>query len=94
MDLLLKLRPQALVTGTSHFARYVGAKFRDDLVVFENIRWGNAIYVMFEDWEDLSKLSRTELIASDHSFERVVHRDGWERRLRAIVNEYRQRGHR
>ena len=92
MDLLLGLRPESLVTGTSHFARYFGAKFRDDLVVFENIRWGNAIYIMFEDWEDLSQLSRTELMGSDHNFERLVHTRGWERRLRSIVNEYRRRG--
>ncbi len=93
IDLLHGLRPQAIVTGTSHFARYVGAKFRDDFVVFENLRYGNAIYVMFENWEELSKLSSTELLSSRDDFIRIIHRADWKRRLKSIVREYRHRGH-
>jgi len=92
IDLLHGLKPQAMVTGTSGFARYIGAQFRDDFVVFENVRYGNAAYVMFENWEELSRLSRTELITSRDDFVRVIHRAGWKRRLRAIVQEYRHRG--
>jgi len=51
-DLLVSLYPQAFVSGASGFRRHFGAKFADDLVVFENLEHGNAIYVMFEDWEE------------------------------------------
>jgi hypothetical protein len=91
-DLLEGLRPLAFITGSSHFARYFGAKFSDQLVVFENLRYGNAIYIMFENWEELSKLSRTDLMKTRTDFERIIHRSGWKRRVRTIVREYRQRG--
>lgn len=84
--LLEKLKPVAYISGTSGFQRYFGAQFRNDLVVFENLEYGNAIYVMFENWEALSKLSRTDLLRNRHAgFERIVHRAGWEETLKSMV---------
>lgn len=84
--LLEKLKPVAYISGTSGFQRYFGAQFKDDLVVFENLEYGNAIYVMFENWEELSKLSRMDLLRNRHNgFERIVHRSGWEQVLRDFI---------
>ena len=84
--LLEKLRPVAYISGTSGFQRYFGAQFRDNLVVFENLEYGNAIYVMFENWEELSKSSRLDLLRNRHQgFERIVHRMGWEDALISLV---------
>jgi hypothetical protein len=89
MNLLLALRPINFIAGTSGFARYVGALYNEELVVFENIRYGNAIYIMFNDWKRLSKMSRVELINSEEKYERIVHANNWEYRVKSIVNEYR-----
>ena len=73
------------------FVRYFGAKYADDFVVFENLRYGNALYVMFERWQELSQRSRIDLLKGDHEgFERIEHREGWEDRLEAMVERYRQ----
>lgn len=90
MDFLLSLRPRNLVTGSSGFARYVGAQYGDELVAFENIRYGNAIYIMFENWARLSKMTRLQLLNSDEKFERIVHTANWERRVASIIREYRR----
>ncbi len=88
--LLEKLKPVAYVSGASGFQRYFGAQLRDDLVVFENLEYGNAIYVMFESWEELSKLSRADLLRNrHHGFERIVHRAGWEQVLIDLVRQRR-----
>jgi hypothetical protein len=85
-DLLTKLKPEAFISGTSGFRRYFGAKFSDSLVVFENLEYGNAIYAMFEDWETLSKSSRTELLTgSKAGFTRIIHSHDWKRRLQELV---------
>ncbi len=83
----MTLEPQKLVFGTSGFRRYFGALMRDDLVVFENIEYGNAVYVMFEEWEELSKKSRIDLLSGKYgeSFERVLHTSGWKSKLRSII---------
>ncbi len=84
---LEKLNPVAYISGTSGFQRYFGAKFADNLVVFENLEYGNAIYVMFEDWQELSKLSRLELLRDRRGagFERIIHRKGWKDEVKRSV---------
>ncbi|MFJ9918917.1 hypothetical protein ACIRSF_06460 [Streptomyces rubiginosohelvolus] len=90
MSTLLELSPTELIYGTSGFQRYIGARFSPSLVVFENVEYGNALYVMFEDWEGLSRRSRLELLAGPtRGFERIPHRRGWEGRLRQAVNSRR-----
>lgn len=53
--------PATIILGRSGMLRYFGAKFSDNLVVFENTSYGNAIYILFENWEELSQLSRLEI---------------------------------
>lgn len=90
-----KLKPTHFISGSSGFARYFGAKYGDDFVVFENIRYGNAIYVMFEGWESLSRKSRIDLLKGNREgFERIEHRDGWEDRLAALLEHYRKQAKR
>lgn len=87
-----RLQPEAYITGTDGFLRYFGAKFGDDFVAFENARYGNALYIMYEGWEVLSQKSRIELLAGDRgSYDRIEHRPGWVNQLRARVQAYRAR---
>jgi hypothetical protein len=81
------LNPQSLVYGRSGFQRYFGALLRDDLVVFENVNYGNAVYIMFGDWEELSKKSRIELLSGKfgEDFERVIHKGGWRKQVKEII---------
>ena len=77
--------------GTTGFARYFGAKFGEDFVAFENIRYGNAIYIMRENWQTLSQKSRIELMTGRYEeVIRIEHRRGWGARLSSYVRAYRQ----
>jgi hypothetical protein len=68
--------------------RYFGAKFADNLVVFENIRYGNAMYVMYENWQELSQLTRLELLVRDaRDFDKVVHKNGWKSKVKSIISK-------
>lgn len=92
ISVMAKLAPEAYIAGTDGFLRYFGAKFGDDFVAFENIRYGNAIYVMYDSWQDLSKKTRMELLSGSRDmFDRIEHRKDWELRFEAMVKEYRAR---
>lgn len=85
------MHPGAVVVGDGEFSRYFGFKFRDDLVALENLDYGNALYVMYEDWTVLSQRTRVELLAdANANYERIVHRAGWEDRLKALLT---RKGH-
>lgn len=86
-EYLQSLRPTSFIRGTNGFRNYFGAMFADNLVIFENIDYGNAIYVMYENWQELSQKSRVELLASQQSFKRIVHTRHWKQRLRAEIKK-------
>lgn len=86
-DFFMSLKPKNLVYGSSGFRRYFGALLEYNLVVFENIKYGNAVYIIFEKWEELSTKSRLDLLSGKYEkdFERVVHATDWKRQIREIV---------
>ncbi|WP_342726758.1 hypothetical protein AAFG07_07885 [Bradyrhizobium sp. B097] len=92
--LFAKLTPLAYLRGSGGFGSYIGAKYADDLVVFENVQYGNALYLLYDDWEQVSKRSRIDLLhGTDKKFDRLPHRDGWEDAFEKILRrEKRKRG--
>ena len=61
IEFLKALEPQSLVRGVDSFNGYIGALFPDGISVFDNAQYGNAVYVLKGDWEDLTKKSRGDL---------------------------------
>ena len=91
LRVLSRVKPEAYIAGTNGFLRYFGAKFSNNLIVFENLNYGNAIYVMYENWEDLSKRSRIDLLKGDaEGFDRIEHREGWDDKLGALLKRKRE----
>lgn len=85
------LRPEERMVGTTGLQRYIGYQFGPDFVAFENPRVGNALYVLRGDWQELSQLSRSQLLASRQGeFDRIIHTANWFDKLRLAVFDYRQ----
>ena len=86
VSLFEKLRPLRYLKGTGGMHSYVGAQFADDLVVFENVRYGNALYVLYDHWQEVSQRSRVSLLkGTDERFDRIAHTDGWETRFLELL---------
>ncbi|TIH30789.1 hypothetical protein [Subtercola vilae] len=84
------LTPEKRLVGASGLQRYIGYMFGDDFVAFENPRVGNALYLLYGEWESLSQLSRSQLLASrEGEFDRIIHSAHWFERLRLAVYNYR-----
>lgn len=80
--------PKAYIRGHGSFGTYFGAQFADDLVVFENLKYGNAVYLLYQDWDEASQRSRLDLLRDqDAHFDRVVHTDGWQDRLTSLLHD-------
>jgi hypothetical protein len=90
-DFFLQLKPKEMIIGASGFQRYFGAKINDNLVLFENTDYGNALYIMYDNWEDLSKKSRIELLSGKYgtNFDRVIHTKGWKNKTKEILKKKR-----
>jgi len=84
---LESLNPRNFVQGMGGFQRYFGAQFSDDLVVFENLASGNAIYIMQDNWRELSQKSRLELLSGNNDeFTRITHKGNWKQNLKNALS--------
>jgi hypothetical protein len=91
LTILENLTPDKYVVGSSGFQRYFGAMFGNDFVAFENLTYGNALYVMYKDWPTLSTRSRIDLLKGPREgFVRLPHSGTWSKRLKELVQEYRR----
>jgi len=85
-DYLVNLNPIEIISGLSGMRKYFGARFSDNLVVFENLNYGNAIYVLFENWVELSQMSRTEIqTRPSNEYIRIKHTSNWQQNLEKII---------
>ncbi|MBO9434518.1 hypothetical protein J7394_09900 [Ruegeria sp. R13_0] len=94
LQLFEQFQPTEYMRGLGGNDHYIGAKYSDDLVVFENLKYGNALYVLYENWEELSQKPRNELLKQRTSqFDRIIHTDGWETRFAVLMQrELQERG--
>lgn len=83
------MNPKSIRYGNTGFARYVAFEF-DKAVVLENYYYGNAAYVMYEDWQALSQRTRLDLLADPSArFERVIHSNDWKAKLQEAIKGQR-----
>ena len=88
LQLFEQFKPIEYLRGMGGNDHYIGAKFAGDLVAFENLKYGNALYVLYANWEELSRRPRSELLKLPHShFDRIVHVPGWEQRFAVLMQQ-------
>lgn len=87
IEVFESLKPKQLIYGKSFTSRYFGALLADNLVVFENYYYGNATYILYDNWESISKMSRTAIMTLRCDYDRVVHNSHWKNNLKKIVEK-------
>ena len=82
-----EFNPDFYAIGKAGFWGYVIFGFEDkNLYVCESIHYGNATYVFAEDWEELSKMTKAQILDNNLQEERIIHRVGsWERRINEVL---------
>ena len=75
---IIKYKPDAVYYGNGGFHGYLVFIFKKkNLVLMENMIYGNATYVFRDNWVELSKLSKAEIIKHNLQDKRLVHRGYW-----------------
>lgn len=91
-NVLNRLHPTEYIVGSGMNSRYFGAKFGENIVVFENIDYGNALYILFDNWEEISQMSRIDILKRhEKDFIRIIHKDGWEKALKRHLNDLKDK---
>lgn len=75
---IIQYKPDLVYYGNGGFHGYLVFVFKKkELVIMENMIYGNATYVFRDNWEELSKLSKAEIIKQNLQEKRLVHRESW-----------------
>lgn len=80
-DFLVSLDPKSIICGSDEFSGYFIAELNPNLYICESIFLGNAIYVLDKGWEEISKLTKKEIIKGNLSKKRIIHNGDWKKIL-------------
>ncbi len=83
------LQPDFTAIGKNGFNGYVIFGFSDkDIYILESAFYGNAIYVFSENWKELSKKTKAEIINNNLQIERITHsgeKNNWLGKIKEIL---------
>ena len=80
--------PKQVAVGAAGFNGYIMLEFENkDFVVCESLFYGNATYIFGDNWEEISQLSKAEILRDDLHRERSIHRKwSWLGRIRELLS--------
>ncbi len=86
LELISDAGPEFVAVGRAGFTGYLVFGFpAKNLYVLESILYGNATYVFEENWEELSKMTKAQILNETLQKQRIIHREGWERSVRSLI---------
>ena len=86
LDTLASYSPDEIYIGKQGFRSYVAYIFKTkDLAVLESIKLDNATYVFDLDWQQLSQMTKAQILQSKLHRQRIIHTQSWEDRIRRLL---------
>lgn len=77
-ETIAKYHPEFVAVGQGGFDGYIIFGFPSkSLYILESTQINNATYVLEQDWEGLSTLTKAELLNANLHKERIIHRENW-----------------
>lgn len=81
-------QPDFVAYGRSGFKGYVVFGFtRRNLYILESVVPNNATYVLENDWEAISQLSKAEILSQELHKERIIHSENWQKNFDKIMED-------
>lgn len=81
------LKPDYRVLGTQNFYGYVVYAFeKKNLYIFESDNIDNATYIFAGDWQEASKLTKTQILSGNLQYARVFHTKNWNNNVTSVAH--------
>lgn len=79
-------QPDFVAYGRSGFKGYVVLGFaKRNLYILESVVPNNATYVLENDWEAISQLSKADILSQELHKERIIHSENWQKNFEKIM---------
>lgn len=78
--------PDFTAIGEGGFSGYIVHGFSEKgIYVLESVQVNNATYILSVDWEDISKMTKAEILRNELYENRVIHSPGWYETISKIL---------
>jgi hypothetical protein len=79
--------PEFVAVGHGGYRGYVVFGFpKKGVFVLESAYYGNATYVFDQNWEQLSKMTKAEILDGNLQKQRIIHREGWSGTINQLLS--------
>lgn len=79
---LEQFKPSNRYKGEGGYIDYVIFEYDENgTYILESIIYGNATYILKDNWENVSKLTKKEIINGDLAEDRIVHNNRWQENI-------------
>lgn len=79
--------PNFVAVGNAGFRGYMVFGFANkDFYILESIYTGNATYVLGQNWQEISQLTKEEILTQNLHEQRLVHLEGWEAQIDNLLS--------
>jgi hypothetical protein len=86
LALLEKYNPNTVAVGLGGFTGYIVFGFKDkDFYLLESVYYGNATYVLGRNWQDISQMTKAEILNNDLHEYRLIHSEGWDKEVGKLL---------
>ncbi|WP_205960272.1 MULTISPECIES: hypothetical protein [Pantoea] len=83
---LKKFTPTFIGAGRAGFNGYFVYAYEDkETYILESIFLNNATYIFNSNWEELSQLTKNEIINGEHYHRRIIHDKNWKRNVNSLM---------
>jgi hypothetical protein len=88
LEMLSSKNPNFVALGKSGFSGYIIYGFENiNMFVLESLYYGNATYIFEKNWEELSKMSKADILKENLQFARIIHTSKWGNGFNKLFNE-------
>ena len=92
LEMINKYQPDFRAVGHGGFNGYIVSGFKKKKIfTLESIFYGNATYVFGDNWEELSKKTKAEILNEKLQKERIIHREGWDSNIDRLLSSNNER---
>ena len=88
IEKITQYNPKFVAIGRSGFSGYIIYGFnKENKVILESMEINNATYVLNENWENISKLTKAEILKNNLHEKRIIHTKRWNEEIETVIKE-------
>lgn len=88
IESIAKYNPSFVAVGEAGFSGYIIFGFeKSDKVILESMEIDNATYILKDNWEEISKMTKAEILQNSFHERRIIHSNKWNQEIEKLLKD-------